>query len=57
MTIKEACEVDPSFYLHVVDEKPQLKKNHHHFYQIQVLCLRAELIGGTLLFIQQRSIQ
>ena len=36
MTIKKACGIDPSFHLNVVNGKPQLKRNHHHFYQMQV---------------------
>ena len=35
VTIKEACEIDPSFYLNVLNGKPQLKQNLPHFYQIQ----------------------
>ena len=35
MTIKEACEIYQSFYLNVLNGKPQLKRNHHHFYQMQ----------------------
>ncbi len=35
MTIKEQCEVDPSFFLHELNGKLQLKRNHHHFYHMQ----------------------
>lgn len=56
MTITEACKVDPSFYLHILNGKPQLKRNHHNSYQMQgVICLHAELIGETLLFLQTKK--
>ena len=34
LTPEEACS-DPSFYCHLIDGKPELKKDHHYYYQVQ----------------------
>ena len=34
LTPEEACS-DPSFYCHLIDGKPELRKNHHYYYQVQ----------------------
>ena len=34
LTPEEACS-DASFYCHLIDGKPELKKDHHYYYQVQ----------------------
>ncbi|XP_028398837.1 uncharacterized protein LOC114522365 [Dendronephthya gigantea] len=56
MTIIEACKVDPSFYLHVLNGKPQLKRNHHHFYQIQGVMSACKVNWGDFIVYTNKEV-
>ncbi len=57
MTIKEACEVDPSFFLHELNGKQlQLKRNHHHFHQMQGVMSACKVNWGDFIVYTNKEV-